>query len=71
MGVSNANNDDPDFGGVHWNKGVETRQGDMLESRFDCLKETYSAFGERSMLTGGQRKVGVIYREMYGGSTQR
>ena len=71
MGRSNANDSDSDFSSMHWNKGVETRQGDMLESRFDCLKETYSAFGERSMLSGGQRKVGIIYREMYGEWTQR
>ena len=37
-------------GGVLWKRGVEERQdGDMLESRFDGLKETYSEFGERSI----------------------
>lgn len=64
MGVSKAKVVMERFGGVRWKSGEEARQGDMLESRFDCLKETYSELGERSMVEWrggqGQRKVGVV-----------
>lgn len=52
MGVSKAMDEDEGavLGGVLWKRGVEERQeGDMLESRFDGLKETKSEFGERSI----------------------
>ena len=64
MGEVNASEDEADFGGVRWKRGVDARQGERLESRFDCAKGARSAFGERSMAGGGQRKVGIISRSM-------
>ena len=58
MGVSYARDEMEGLGGVREKRGEAARQGDMLESRFDCLKETNSELGERSMAGEEETKEG-------------
>ena len=56
MGESLARAGSGWLGGVRWKRGEEARHGDILESRFGRLKETYSEFGESSMVGGGTKE---------------
>ncbi len=54
--------------GVLCRRGVEERQeGDMLESRFEGLKETYSGLGERSIARPRRQRQRKVRVQMRGG----